>query len=105
MLFRKKGHTTTCIWLEKYDKPAPIEFEVLRKLVSDNKPLDKAISDLLAHKPASLEKVYAPAEPVINAFIESELERLKSYCEKSNERSIGFDALNKLFLEVLEAQA
>ena len=70
------------MWLENHtqNKPAPIaRFEVLRKLVSDNKPLDEAISNLLARKRASLEKEYAPAVPVINAFIESELERHESY--------------------------
>jgi hypothetical protein len=90
------------MWLEKYDKPAPIEFEVLRKLVSDNKPLDEAISDLLARKRASLEKEYAPAVPVINAFIESELKRHESYAEKLKGRDADFESLNLLFKAVLE---
>lgn len=90
------------MWLEKYDKPAPIEFEVLRKLVSDNKPLDEAISDLLARKRASLEKEYAPAVPVINAFIESELERHESYAEKLKGRDADFESINLLFKAVLE---
>lgn len=90
------------MWLEKYDKPAPIEFEVLRKLVSDNKPLDEAISNLLVRKRASLEKEYAPAVPVINAFIESELERHESYAEKLKGRDADFESLNLLFKAVLE---
>jgi hypothetical protein len=90
------------MWLEKYDKPAPIEFEVLRKLVSDNKPLDEAISDLLVRKRASLEKEYAPAVPVINAFIESELARHESYAEKLKGRDADFESLNLLFKAVLE---
>lgn len=90
------------MWLEKYDKPAPIEFEVLRKLVSDNKPLDEAISDLLARKRASLEKEYAPAVPFINAFIESELARHESYAEKLKGRDADFESLNLLFKAVLE---
>ena len=90
------------MWLEKYNKPAPIEFEVLRKLVSDNKPLDEAISNLLVRKRASLEKEYAPAVPVINAFIESELERHESYAEKLKGRDADFESLNLLFKAVLE---
>jgi len=90
------------MWLEKYDKPAPIEFEILRKLVSDNKPLDEAISDLLARKRASLEKEYAPAVPVINEFIESQLARLESYAEKAKGRDADFELLNRLFKAVLE---
>jgi len=90
------------MWLEKYDKPAPIEFEILRKLVSDNRPLDEAISDLLARKRASLEKEYAPAVPVINEFIESELARLESYAEKTKGIDADFELLNRLFKAVLE---
>ena len=92
----------TIMWLEKYNKPAPIEFEVLRKLVSDNKPLDEAISDLLARKKASSEKEYAPAVPAINTFIESELERHKNYAEKLTGRDADFESLNRLFKAVLE---
>jgi hypothetical protein len=71
-------------------------------LVSDNKPLDEAISDLLVRKRASLEKEYAPAVPVINAFIESELARHKSYAEKLKGRDADFESLNLLFKAVLE---
>ncbi|WP_017444126.1 DNA polymerase beta superfamily protein [Gayadomonas joobiniege] len=90
------------MWLEKYDKPAPIEFEELRKLVADNKPLDEAISDLLARKKVSLEKEYVPAVPVINEFIESELTRHESYTASYKVRNAQFESLNLLFKAVLE---
>lgn len=90
------------MWLEKYDKPAPIEFEKLRKLVADNTKLDEAITDLLARKRVSLEKEYAPAVPVINEFIESELARHKNYTASNNARDAQFDSLNLLFKTVLE---
>lgn len=89
------------MWLEKYNEPAPIEFEVLRKLVADSKPLDEAITDLLERKRVSLEKEYAPAVLVINDFIASELDRHESYAEKSKGRDVDFEALNDLFLSVL----
>jgi predicted nucleotidyltransferase len=89
-------------WLEKYDEPAPIEFEVLRTLVADNEPLNAAITDLLERKRVSLEKEVAPTVPELNNFIASELKRLESYNEKLSGRQIGFDALNRLFIEVLE---
>ncbi len=92
------------MWLEKYDEPAPIEFEVLRRLVSENKPLDDAISDLLARKRVSLEKEYAPAVPVINEFIESELHRHESYTVGTKGRDATFDDLNKLLKSVLESR-
>ena len=90
------------MWLEKYDKPAPIEFEELRKLVADNKPLDDAITDLLARKRVSLEKEYAPAVPVINEFIESELTRHENYVASNKGRDAQFESLNLLFKAVLE---
>lgn len=89
-------------WIEKYNEPAPIVFDQLRELVADDKLLDAEISNLLERKRVSLEKEIAPAIPVLNKFIEAELKRLESYGEKSNERTVGFDALNELFLEVLE---
>lgn len=90
------------MWLEKYDKPAPIEFEELRRLVADNKPLDEAITDLLARKRLSLEKEYAPAVPVINEFIESELARHENYVTSNKGRDAQFESLNLLFKAVLE---
>lgn len=90
------------MWLQRYDRPAPIEFDVLRKLVADNTLLDDAITDLLARKKVSLEKEYASAVPVINDFIESELKRHESYAASANERDAIFDELNDLFRSVLE---
>lgn len=90
------------MWLEKYDKPAPIEFEMLRRLVADNKPLDEAITDLLARKRVSLEKEYASAVPVINEFIESELARHENYVASNKGRDAQFESLNLLFKAVLE---
>lgn len=88
-------------WLELYDEPAPIEFDVLRKLVADNKELDKAITDLVAKKRVSQEKEYGLAIPVINRFIESELERLESFSASNKEREVGYGELNDLFRVVL----
>ena len=90
------------LWLEKYQQPAPVEFEKLMTLISDNKSLTKAIEQLLTQKKASLEKQLIPSIPAINEFIEAELQRLESYSltpKKSVER---FDLLNKLLHKVIE---
>lgn len=89
------------MWLEKYDKPAPIEFDKLRELVKENLALDAAISDLLARKRVSLEKEYAPAVPVINEFIEAELTRHENYAANVKKKAVDFDALNLLFKTTL----
>lgn len=89
-------------WIERYKELASIVLDQLRKLVADDKLLDGEISKLLERKRVSLEKDVAPAITVLNKFIESELELLESYGEKSNERTVEFDTLDELFLEVLE---
>ena len=85
------------LWLEKYNKPAPIEFDTLRTLISANSTLDRAISDLLERKRKSLEKEYAPAVPELNEFIESELERLDGYHGSKEVKKEKMELLNSLF--------
>ncbi len=85
------------MWLEKYQKPAPIEFAKLRSLIPAGSTLDQAISDLLERKKRSLEKEYAPAVPVLNAFIESELDRLENYQDSPQKNSSHMESLNSLF--------
>lgn len=89
------------MWLEKYNEPAPIEFDTLRKLVADNTQLNQAISALLASKRVSLEKEYIKSVPVINEFIESELARHENYRSKFETRDVDFEVLNQLFIEIL----
>jgi len=88
-------------WLEKYNEPAPIEFEVLRQLVADNEALNDAITELLVRKRMSLEKEYSPAVPVIHQFIVSELARHENYGASHQKRDIGFNELNQLFINTL----
>ena len=47
-------------WLEKYDAAAPIEFEKVLSLITDNELLD-TIHELLERKKMSEEKMLAPA--------------------------------------------
>lgn len=84
-------------WIEKFNEPAPIEFEKLRSLVAMNTELNDAISELLERKRKSLEKELAPAVPVLNDFIAKELDRLEHYAEKPDGRDLSFDELNSLF--------
>lgn len=85
------------MWLEKYQEPAPIEFERLRSLIQSGSNLDLAISNLLEKKKRSLEKELAPAVPELNAFIESELERLESYQGFTEMDKSHMESLNSLF--------
>lgn len=88
-------------WLEKYRIPAPIEFDKLRALVEPDTELDREIAMLLDRKKKSLEKEMAPAIPVLNEFIESELERVESFSGKPASNHDGMDQLNRLFHAVV----
>lgn len=89
------------LWMEKYRTPAPIEFDTLRQMFDTGSELDLAITDLIERKKQAMEKEIAPAVPVINQFITSQLERLEDYSGTELGRSFDFGALNKLFHRVL----
>lgn len=82
-------------WLERFAQPAPIEFERLQEMVDDS-ALNKAIDCLLYRKRNSTEKTVVPAIPVLNQFIESELERLATYNEQPVSQGDSTDVLSKL---------
>jgi predicted nucleotidyltransferase len=87
-------------WLEKNRTAAPIEFERLLELITDIELLD-TIHNLLEQKKASEEKALYPAIPKLNAFIESELNRLQSISPPKAERGVQMEQLNRLFHMVL----
>lgn len=87
-------------WLEKYGVAAPIEFEKVLALVSDAGLLD-VIHKLLEQKKLSEEKALAPAVPMLNQFIESELARLEDIQLGKSDRAAEMDQLNALFHRVL----
>lgn len=87
-------------WLEKYGTVAPIEFGRLLELVKENELLD-TIHELLARKKISEEKMLAPAIPVLNKFIESELVRLEEVKLPKSDRKMEMTKLNDLFHMVL----
>jgi uncharacterized protein len=87
-------------WLEKYGSAAPIEFNKVMALIKDNELLD-AVHALLEKKKVSEEKMLAPAIPVLNTFIVSELSRLEVIKLPKVDRTIELDKLNELFHMVL----
>ena len=90
------------LWLEKYQQPAPVEFDQLMTLIADNEPLTEAIQQLLTQKKACLEKQLIPTVPAINEFIETELQRLESYSLSPKKCVERFDLLNQLLHEVIK---
>ena len=88
-------------WLEKYGVAAPIEFDKVLTLVNDNELLD-TIHALTERKKASEEKMLAPAIPVLNRYIEQQLDRLEDIKLTKTDSSFEMDKLNELFHNVLK---
>jgi len=87
-------------WLEKYGTAAPIEFDRVLELVTDNELLE-TIHVLLEKKKVNEEKLLAPAIPVLNKFIESELCRFEEIKPAKKDREMEMAQLNELFHMVL----
>lgn len=83
-------------WIEAHDAPPPIEFERLLPTLAGQPALLDDIAALLAAKRVALEKGLTPAMPRLNAFIESELERLAQPVADTGDAAGALDALNAL---------
>lgn len=88
-------------WLERYGKAAPIEFSKLLHLIDGNRLLLADINALLERKRAAPEMGIEPPVQSINAFIESELERLESIAPAKFHCGEVLPSLNAVFLNSL----
>lgn len=89
-------------WLERFDKPAPIEFDTLRQVIDGEPELHRAIDDLLAIKRASPEMGLSPQIMPIQKFIERELHRLEAIKPTRSGRKEVEPLLSELFRSVLK---
>lgn len=87
-------------WLETQKTPAPIEFHRVLEMLEDRTILD-AINSILEMKKSSKEMDMMPAIPVLNKFIEEELNRLELFSPSRSGRDLEMDQLNQLFHSVL----
>lgn len=88
-------------WLERYQRPAPIEFHQLLHLIEDKPALLRDIDTLLDRKRAAPEMGLSAPVASINAFIESELERLDSAIPAPSQRGDVLPDLNAVFRSTL----
>lgn len=89
-------------WLERFGTTAPIQFDRLLDLVADQPELRAAIDALLDAKKRALEIESAPPVPVLNDFIERELERLESAAPSPPRQLCELAVLNDLFRRILQ---
>ncbi len=88
-------------WLECYGTAAPIEFSKLLHLIDGETRLLADIKMLLQRKSVALELEYSKPVASINAFVEAELERLKSRVPLREQKPEPLCQLNALFLATL----
>ena len=91
-------------WLERYNTPAPIEFDKLLHLLEGEDELLNAIAVLLEKKKAAPETGLSDPVPCLNRFIESELARLESPDVVHFQRGDVNADLNRLFHAILAEQ-
>lgn len=88
-------------WIEKKDEAAPIEFQKLLALITDQPVLLEAVLALLEQKINSPELGMALAVPVLNAFIERALEEEPTCPPKNGCHITDIQVLNAIFHRVL----
>jgi uncharacterized protein len=89
-------------WLERYNTPAPIEFQKLLHLIESDAPLLADIEALLARKRLAPELGVEPQVNNIHTFIEKELERLEIVNPSKQERGELLPKLTEVFQAVLQ---
>lgn len=89
-------------WLEQYQQIAPIEFEVLRSVL-DDASVQAAIDRLLEAKRQASEQAKQAPDPILHAWIESELARLSGYSAPQIGKADAdkWPSLNQIFLQLL----
>lgn len=88
-------------WVAKTGAAAPIEFEKLLTLLEDKPAVLSAIHTLLEQKRRAPELGSAAAVPVLNEFIEAELESEPTEVPKKSHSPLVIGQLNDLFHRVL----
>jgi len=89
-------------WIAKTGQAAPIEFETLLALLEQEPAVLTEVLSLLEQKRAAPELGLAPAVPILNAFIESELEGAPSVAPQKSHAPGVLGQLNGIFARVLE---
>jgi uncharacterized protein len=88
-------------WLEQYRRPAPIEFSKLLHLIDDEPRLLADVHLLLERKRSAPEMGLAFPISTINAFIESELDRLEGLALDVLPSQGHIEKLNDVFRDIL----
>ena len=89
-----------CRWIEKFDCPVPMEFEILLEKTLDDPGLKENIYTLVERKKAGDELDFGPGIPSISHFLGLEIKRLeKNIPDKAEYKD--FSLLNQIFKKIV----
>ena len=92
-----------CRWIEQERGLVPVEFERLVEAVVDSAELRSALDALLARKMAGCEWDKEPPDPVLQAYVDSELARYESFLPAAETSEIMPD-LDAFFRKIVLQQ-
>ncbi len=89
-----------CLWIEKFDKPVPMEFQLLAEKTLQDSQLKNDVYNLVERKKSGEELDFGPRIPSISDFVEAEIDRLeKSHPEKAEYKD--FSELDEIFKKIV----
>lgn len=89
-----------CRWIEKFDKPVPMEFQLLVEKTLQDSQLKNDVYNLVERKKSGEELDFGPRIPSISDFVEAEIDRLeKSHPEKAEYKD--FSELDEIFKKIV----
>ncbi|MET1254961.1 nucleotidyltransferase domain-containing protein [Aliikangiella maris] len=88
-------------WLEKKLTKIPMQFNELLNSMCDNKQVRSLIEELLIIKESVDEKYYQPAQPMLNKYIENELNNIEQRAQTLDKNIKDYHAINQFFIRWL----
>lgn len=87
----------TAKWIAIEQKPAPVDFYELLPLVENQKEVTAAIQQLLTEKETAQEGQLIPRVPILDQFIQAEMEQLDQIAKGIERKTNTYDALNDFY--------
>lgn len=89
------------LYLEKGLGPVPMQFSILVDKVVSDPALLNSIKTLLVRKAGADEQGIGPQDPVLNRFLENQLERMKGQRFEKEIQRCPVEVLNRLFFKTV----
>ena len=89
-------------WLERQDGPPPTRFQDALEIAELPDPVRAVTDALITRKQAGGERGLAPPEPILNAFLETEITRIAAIAPTLSDPPLDGSLLDELAWRVLE---